>query len=278
VEDFFPFAIALVPAAGAVVAAIIARRYANKAQSAQAQEARIRDLEERLSKLREDVYTPMLELFRQVLDSANWWPRVRGDRGWRSWTAARSRVSRFRASFSSRWVGSTQLVATWVCRRHCRRSCGGDRRRDLQLLARTQVWKRIIQHLPFSNRFKKNLDKARELFRERGGREIFIGRYISVVGTFIPFAAGTSKMPFKTFLLFDVIALVFWAVGITLLGYFLNSQIHLVDQILSRFGWGLLALTLLYLGGRALWKRRDGIGRSLSPFASSKKASAKGRS
>lgn len=68
-EDYVPLVIALVAAAGAVVAAIVAGRYASKAQSAQAQEARIRDLEGRLSKSREDVYTPMLELFRDVLDS-----------------------------------------------------------------------------------------------------------------------------------------------------------------------------------------------------------------
>ena len=69
-EEFVPLAIALVAAVGSVVAAVTAGRYANRAQTSQAQEARIRDLEECLSKSREEVYTPMLELLREVLDSS----------------------------------------------------------------------------------------------------------------------------------------------------------------------------------------------------------------
>ncbi|HZA20686.1 MAG TPA: DedA family protein, partial [Actinomycetota bacterium] len=83
---------------------------------------------------------------------------------------------------------------------------------------------RIVRHLPLANRFEKHLDEAHDYFRRHGGKTVIVGRYISVVGTFMPFAAGMSDMSFRLFLAFDVAAITFWSVGVTLLGYLLNSQ------------------------------------------------------
>ena len=119
---------------------------------------------------------------------------------------------------------------------------------------------RMIRHLPLANRFERHLDQARDYFRSHGGKTVFIGRYVSVAGTFMPFAAGMSDMPFPRFFAFDVAAIALWATGVSLLGYFLNSQIDVVDSVLSKFGWGLLILMVLGVGGRFAWKRRDRIG------------------
>jgi membrane-associated protein len=117
----------------------------------------------------------------------------------------------------------------------------------------------IVRHLPLGNRFEKHLDDAHDYFRRHGGKTVFIARYVSVVGTFLPFVAGMSDMPFGRFLLFDTVALTLWAIAVTLLGYLLNSQIHLVDQILSQFGWGLLVLIALLVLARIVVKRRGEI-------------------
>jgi membrane-associated protein len=120
---------------------------------------------------------------------------------------------------------------------------------------------RIIRHLPLANRMEKHLGSARDYFKRHGGKTIFVGRYVSVAGTFMPFAAGMSKMPFRRFITFDVAALGLWATAVSLLGYYLNSQIDLVDQILSQFGWILLTAVVLLFTGRFVWKRRDRIGK-----------------
>jgi membrane protein DedA with SNARE-associated domain len=117
----------------------------------------------------------------------------------------------------------------------------------------------ITRRLPFANRFNKHLAGTRDYFRRNGGKTVFVGRYVSVVGTFLPFVAGMSKMEFRRFLPFDVAAVTLWASAVTLIGYTLNSQIELVDRILSQFGWALLAAVLLLVGGRIAWKRRDRI-------------------
>ncbi len=117
----------------------------------------------------------------------------------------------------------------------------------------------ILRRLPFANRLESHLGETRDFFRRNGGKTVFVGRYVSVVGTFMPFAAGMSKMPFRRFLAFDILAISLWAIAVTLLGYLLNSQVALVDRILSQFGWGLLALIVLFLGGRILFKRRENV-------------------
>jgi membrane-associated protein len=123
---------------------------------------------------------------------------------------------------------------------------------------------RIVKHLPLANRIDKHLDETKDFLRRHGGKTVFIARYVSVVGTFMPFVAGMSEMPFGRFLVFDVAAITLWATAVTLLGYFLNSQIHLVDQILSQFGWGLLALLVIVVLGRVVVKRRGEIQRWVS--------------
>jgi len=61
-------AIAAVPAIAAILAAIIAARSARRAIAAQAETDRLRHLEERVAGQKYEVYRPMLELFRDMLD------------------------------------------------------------------------------------------------------------------------------------------------------------------------------------------------------------------
>jgi membrane protein DedA with SNARE-associated domain len=119
----------------------------------------------------------------------------------------------------------------------------------------------LVRHLPLANRLETKLDGARDYFRRHGGKTVFIGRYVSVAGTFVPFAAGMSEMRYRHFLLFDAVAVAVWATAVALLGYFLSARVDLVDTILSRFGWGLLALLVLLIVGRFVWKRRDALWR-----------------
>jgi membrane protein DedA with SNARE-associated domain len=113
----------------------------------------------------------------------------------------------------------------------------------------------ILKHIPFGNRIDPYLERSEDYFREHGRRAVFIGRYISVVGTFLPFTAGVSRMSYGRFIAADVAAVALWAGAVTALGYFLSARVDLIDKALSRFGWGLLILAALYFG----WKKRASI-------------------
>jgi membrane protein DedA with SNARE-associated domain len=114
---------------------------------------------------------------------------------------------------------------------------------------------RLVRRLPLLNRFEDKLEEVQEYFGRHGGKTVAIGRYATAAGAMIPFVAGMAGMKYRRFLLFDVPAVLLWAIGITMIGYVFGRNLDVVETILSRFGWGILALLLLFIGGRIVWKR-----------------------
>jgi membrane-associated protein len=97
---------------------------------------------------------------------------------------------------------------------------------------------------PDSRFFKQeNLRKAEDFFERNGSKTIVLARFVPIVRTFTPIVAGTSKMPYRTYLTFDVIGGSLWTIGITLLGYFLGQ----VDAIANHIELAVLALVAISL-------------------------------
>jgi len=77
---------------------------------------------------------------------------------------------------------------------------------------------------PDSRLFKrKNVDKAQLFFDRHGSKTIVLARFVPVVRTFTPIVAGVTKMRYRTFVTYNLIGGLIWAVGVTLLGYFLGQ-------------------------------------------------------
>src|SRR5918994_3481733 len=86
---------------------------------------------------------------------------------------------------------------------------------------------------PDSRFFKKdNVDKAQAFFDRYGAKTIVLARFVPVVRTFAPIVAGVSKMHYRTFVTFNIVGGALWAVGITLLGYFLG-QVEFIERNLE---------------------------------------------
>ncbi|WP_329140383.1 DedA family protein [Streptomyces sp. NBC_01476] len=66
--------------------------------------------------------------------------------------------------------------------------------------------------------------RARELLRRRGGEAVFTGRFIGVVRSFMPLAAGVSGLPYRRFLAYSAAASLIWGVGSVLVGYFFGPE------------------------------------------------------
>jgi membrane-associated protein len=115
---------------------------------------------------------------------------------------------------------------------------------------------RLLRRLPFfGKRLSRVVEESEDYFRKHGGKTVAIGRYATAAGAFIPFTAGAGKMSYLRFLAFDIPAIVVWATGITIFGYYFGRNLGFIDKVLSRFGYGVLALLVLFFGGRFLWKR-----------------------
>jgi membrane-associated protein len=77
---------------------------------------------------------------------------------------------------------------------------------------------------PESRLFKPEYVMKAELFFEKhGAKAIILARFVPVVRTFTPIVAGTSNMHYRTFVKYNVIGGVVWAVGFVMIGYWLGS-------------------------------------------------------
>ncbi len=79
---------------------------------------------------------------------------------------------------------------------------------------------------------KNHLKRAVDFFNTHGGRTIIIARFIPVVRTFAPILAGVGHMNYRKFLIYNITGGSLWAMGLTLLGYFLGKTIPNIDHYL----------------------------------------------
>lgn len=115
----------------------------------------------------------------------------------------------------------------------------------------------LLRRIPLLRRLEDKVDEVERLFAEHGGKTVFVGRFATVAGAFIPFVAGMGRMRYRRFLAFDLPAIVVWALGIGLVGYFLGKNVDLVDRILRNFGWATLGLLVVGIGLYVWWRRRS---------------------
>lgn len=92
----------------------------------------------------------------------------------------------------------------------------------------------ILFDRPQSRLFNPTNVRKAEFYFERYGpaKAVVLARFVPIVRTFLNPVAGVLRMPAHTFALWNVIGGLLWAVGITLLGYWLGSKIHSIDTYL----------------------------------------------
>ncbi|WP_159796101.1 VTT domain-containing protein [Puerhibacterium puerhi] len=85
---------------------------------------------------------------------------------------------------------------------------------------------------PDSKIFKRQyIDQTNAYFDKYGGRTIVIARFVPIVRTYAPVAAGVGRMGYRHFVGFNALGALLWAVGITVLGYLLGNITFVKDNI-----------------------------------------------
>jgi membrane-associated protein len=87
--------------------------------------------------------------------------------------------------------------------------------------------------------------RANEFFERHGKKTIVIARFVPVVRTFAPILAGVGEMQYRTFLTFNVIGALLWAVGVTTAGYVLGDTIPDIDKYLLPIIGVIIVLSVL---------------------------------
>ncbi|HUD04012.1 MAG TPA: VTT domain-containing protein [Candidatus Paceibacterota bacterium] len=90
---------------------------------------------------------------------------------------------------------------------------------------------------------KKNIDRAETFYKKYGPQTILLARFVPVVRTFVPILAGVGKMKYRTFFSYNVIGGILWAIGVTLLGYFLGTEFPGVDRYLPVIVLAIILIT-----------------------------------
>jgi membrane-associated protein len=73
---------------------------------------------------------------------------------------------------------------------------------------------------------KKYLIAAQEFYDKRGGFAVVVARFVAIVRTFAPIVAGAAAMNYKTFITYNIVGGLLWAVGLNLVGYFLGETLE----------------------------------------------------
>lgn len=79
---------------------------------------------------------------------------------------------------------------------------------------------------------KDHLLKAEAFYKKYGKKTIILARFVPAVRTFAPIVAGMGNMNYKTFVTYNIIGGVLWAIGVTYLGYVLGNTIPDIDKYL----------------------------------------------
>jgi len=87
----------------------------------------------------------------------------------------------------------------------------------------------------------ENIEKAQEFLIQNGGKTITIARFIPIVRTFAPFVAGAGKMPYKKFLIYNVIGGIAWVTLLFGIGYFFGN----ISYVKAHFGVVVIAIIVI---------------------------------
>jgi membrane-associated protein len=76
----------------------------------------------------------------------------------------------------------------------------------------------------------ENVEKTRIFFEKYGRKAVVIARFLPIIRTFIPVMAGVGEMKYETFVFYNAIGALIWAVGLTALGYLFGNTIPNADK------------------------------------------------
>lgn len=82
---------------------------------------------------------------------------------------------------------------------------------------------------------ESHLEKTQRYFDTHGGKTILFGRFVAVVKSLGPVAAGIGRMPYGTFLFYNVIGSILSVALYLTLGYFFGASWKLISKWA---GWG----------------------------------------
>jgi membrane-associated protein len=89
------------------------------------------------------------------------------------------------------------------------------------------------------------IKQAHIFFEKHGKPAILLSRFVPIMRTFIPIAAGVARMNKSAFIRYSLVSSFLWSVGVTLLGYYLGRAFPQIEGYLSYFVIGIVLVSVV---------------------------------
>src|SRR3989449_3618598 len=81
---------------------------------------------------------------------------------------------------------------------------------------------------------ESHLDRARGFFERHGPKTVFIGRFIALLRTWVAVLAGTARMPYGSFMLYNALGGVCWSVIFSTLGFVFGRNLPRLEHYIGQ--------------------------------------------
>jgi len=88
---------------------------------------------------------------------------------------------------------------------------------------------------------------SEDFLHRRGGPSVFLGRWTALLRALVPAAAGMAKLPYRTFLVWNIAGGVAWAAAIVFAGYAAGNAYKRLEHYLGRGAFAILAVIVVGL-------------------------------
>lgn len=85
------------------------------------------------------------------------------------------------------------------------------------------------------------IDRTQAFFERSGGKAITIARFIPIIRTFAPFVAGVGKMPYQSFLKYNMVGGISWVTLLFGVGFFFGN----ISVVRNHFSLVVIAIILI---------------------------------
>lgn len=154
------------------------------------------------------------------------------------------------------YAGTGHLSIFWVIVSAAIGAIMGD---NFGYLAGRHGGRRLVLRFGKYVRIKPHhLDYAERFFQKHGDKTVFLGRHLAVLRAWAALLAGTNRMPWPKFLLYNAAGGIVWTVMYGILGYVLGNNLPLLHRVVTILGViGVVIAALLVLALFVIWKRRQ---------------------
>lgn len=102
---------------------------------------------------------------------------------------------------------------------------------------------------------EERLELVEDFFRRRGGMTILVGRFLGLVRPIAPFLAGSTRMPFRRFIPYDVVAAGLWSTTFVLIGYLFWQSFDRVVAIAHQGAFALGTTVVVVVGAIVAYRQ-----------------------